>query len=255
MGAFRAGRLRRLRSTMRSNVSGMPGIAHGVLSPVLPPEIACCGNVQQTRLRIARSGLVSGILPLADATPHGPLSRRRAYLSTMRTVGAPTPNFVGQLFPQTLQCEIDELPSSDSVVPSWSQRSIRCPSVSHSTSMVIPALSSAGAGRRHSEPTSCGTAVQEAGACGEPERLALLNAARPGSARSYAASSRVSIGRTDDFRLGHGAGLLPPRRCRKSVERAGHLEESRNDLEAVGLGERVEIVAAIPVPWLVNQRV
>ena len=115
---------------------------------------------------------------------------------------------------------------ADSVVPSWSQRSIRCPSVSHSTSMVIPALSSAGAGRRHSEPTSCGTAVQEAGACGEPERLALLNAARPGSARSYAASSRVSIGRTDDFRLGHGAGLLPPRRCRKSVERAGHLEES-----------------------------
>ena len=55
-------------------------------------------------------------------------------VETTRTVAAPAPNRAGHILAQAVQCEISVEPSSGSVVPSWSQRSIRCPSVSHTTS-------------------------------------------------------------------------------------------------------------------------
>ena len=51
---------------------------------------------------------------------------------TIRTVSAPAPNRVGQVFPQAEQTETEPSPFSGSVVPSWSQRSIRSVSVSRS---------------------------------------------------------------------------------------------------------------------------
>jgi hypothetical protein len=53
-------------------------------------------------------------------------------VETIRTVSAPFPNLVGQVFPQALQTETVESPASGSVVPAWSQRSIRSVSVSRS---------------------------------------------------------------------------------------------------------------------------
>src|SRR5262245_40688116 len=57
-------------------------------------------------------------------------------VETIRIVGVPAPNFVAHVFPHSVQDDTDSSPSSGSVVPSWSQRSIRCPSVSHSACTV-----------------------------------------------------------------------------------------------------------------------
>jgi hypothetical protein len=51
---------------------------------------------------------------------------------TIRTVSAPAPNLVGQVFPQAEQTETDARPFSGSVVPSWSHLSMRSVSVSRS---------------------------------------------------------------------------------------------------------------------------
>jgi hypothetical protein len=70
-------------------------------------------------------------------------------LATSLTVAAPTPNRAGQVAPQAVQTAIELTPASGSVVPSWSQRSIRSVSVSHSMLIVIPRPSrvASGAGR------------------------------------------------------------------------------------------------------------
>jgi len=50
----------------------------------------------------------------------------------MRTVAAPRPNRVGHVVPQAVQTDTDDSPFSGSVVPSWSQHSMRSVSVSRS---------------------------------------------------------------------------------------------------------------------------
>jgi hypothetical protein len=51
----------------------------------------------------------------------------------MRTVAAPAPNRAGHVLPHSLHTDTDAEPFNGSVVPSWSQRSMRWSSVSHST--------------------------------------------------------------------------------------------------------------------------
>jgi hypothetical protein len=54
-------------------------------------------------------------------------------LTTTRTVAAPAPNLVCQLLRHSVQCEMASLPSSASVVPAWSQDTMRSASVSQIT--------------------------------------------------------------------------------------------------------------------------
>jgi hypothetical protein len=70
---------------------------------------------------------------------------------TIRTVGAPAPNRASHVFPQAEHAEIVGMRSTRSVVPWWSQRSIRRSRVSHSTRTVTVLLSGAGRQRRRHE--------------------------------------------------------------------------------------------------------
>src|SRR5262249_36421218 len=56
--------------------------------------------------------------------------RGRAPVGTILTASAPAPNRVGQVAPHSEQTETDASPARGSVVPSWSQRSIRSVAVS-----------------------------------------------------------------------------------------------------------------------------
>jgi len=86
--------------------------------------------------------------PFSSARSTGYASSSR--FDTTRTVAAPAPNRDGHSFPHAVHVEIDVTPSSASVVPSWSQRSIRCSSVSDSTWIVTSWPSS------HSLPSGAG---------------------------------------------------------------------------------------------------
>src|SRR5262249_32251004 len=92
----------------------------------------------------------------------GPTERPHASslaFDTTRTVAAPRPNRVGQVTPQAVQTDTVARPPSGSVVPSWSQRSIRCSSVPDSM-WIDTSPSFRGAGRT-TEQAYCGTSVVE----------------------------------------------------------------------------------------------
>jgi hypothetical protein len=77
----------------------------------------------------------------------------------IRTMAAPAPNLVGQVLPHSTQSEIDSLPARPSVVPVWSQDSIRSTSFSQITVRLTPSsdLGPDGWGRLYAS-----TAVSEA---------------------------------------------------------------------------------------------
>ncbi len=76
--------------------------------------------------------------PYVCSSPDRPVGRfQRSSVETSRTVGAPAPNRVGHVFPHAEHAVTDGASLSGPLVPSWSQRSMRCPSFSHSTWTVI----------------------------------------------------------------------------------------------------------------------
>jgi hypothetical protein len=94
------------------------------MEPLWSPVVATGGDRSQTAEARNRQKQAKTVAVGSDRLP--------SRFDTIRTVAAPAPSRAGHVCPHSVHVETDARPLSGSVVPSWSHRSTRCPSVSDS---------------------------------------------------------------------------------------------------------------------------